>query len=74
MAASAANHEAADWVILEATVGASQSARSGQIQLSHIFRSDENGMAHRVPLVVGLGELEPQLGVQDRSAARRLSS
>ena len=43
VAASAANYEAADCVILEATSGALQSFRSGEISRVHIYRSDGNG-------------------------------
>lgn len=43
VAASAANYEAADCVILEATSGALQSFRSGQISRVHIYKSDQNG-------------------------------
>lgn len=43
VAASAANYNAADCVILEATAGALQSFRSGQIDRVHIYKSDETG-------------------------------
>lgn len=43
VAASAANYEAADCVILEATAGALQSFRSGSISFADIYRSDANG-------------------------------
>jgi Flp pilus assembly pilin Flp len=43
VAASAANYNAADCVILEATSGALQSFRSGRIEYVHIYRSDGTG-------------------------------
>ena len=43
VAASAANYQAADCVVLEATAGALQSFRSGQISRVHIYKSDEDG-------------------------------
>ena len=43
VAASAANYGEADCAILEATAGALQSFRSGQIREVHIYKSDENG-------------------------------
>lgn len=43
VAASAANYEAADCVVLEATSGALQSFRNGQISRVHIYKSDESG-------------------------------
>ncbi len=43
VAASAANYNAADCVILEATSGSLRSFRSGQIAFAHIYRSDGAG-------------------------------
>jgi hypothetical protein len=43
VSAAAANYDAADCTILEATAGALQSFRVGNISFVHIYRSDENG-------------------------------
>jgi hypothetical protein len=43
VAASAANYNEADCVILEATAGALQSFESGTITRVHIYKSNENG-------------------------------
>src|SRR5690606_30685591 len=43
VAASAANYQAADCTILEATTGALRSFKTGHVREVHIYKSDESG-------------------------------